>query len=207
MATPPIRLTPREAAFVAGVPHRVVQQAIDRDHVARPLVIRRRDTRALTPAGAFLIAADYRLGRTLAPGARARLRLHLVRNADPQRLPHLTAVDVSKDGLQVVVSLGRIREEIAGRLAALRRTLRLVVEDPDVQGGAPTFKGTRITVRPVAMALARGVSRQEMSKDYGLTAEMFEAARIYDEVRPARGRPGRHAARGLARSRGAARAA
>ncbi len=193
-------LNPREAAFVAGVPHRALQQAIDRGYVKRPFVVRRGNIRALTPAGALLVAADCRLGRSLAPAARARLRA-LLASTGPNRLPAVTDVNVSIEEPQVIVSLARLKDEVAARLAALQRTLRMVVEDPEMQGGAPTFKGTRITVRPVAVALARGVPRKEMAEDYGLTAEMFEAARIYAEVRPVRGRPKRVRANGMGSGR------
>jgi uncharacterized protein (DUF433 family) len=191
MAVSPTFLTPREAAYVASVPHRYVQQAIDRGHVKRPFVVQRRDMRALTPAGVLLVAVDYRVGRNLSPAARARLRAHFAANPDPQRLPKVRDVSVSADEPCLIVSVGKLIQEVSQRLSALQRALRMVIEDPDVQGGAPTFKGTRLVVRPVATALARGVPRQEMTEDHGLTPEMFEAATIYAEVRPARGRPTR----------------
>ena len=194
MTAPPLLLTPREAAYVADVPHRALQQAIDRSHVTRPFLVRSRNQRTLTPAGALLVAADYKLGRSLAPAARARLRERIAANADPQRIPAVKDISVSTESPEVVVSLGKLKSEVSERLTALQRALRMVVEDPDVQGGAPTFKGTRIVVRLVAAALARGVPVEELFEDYGLTAQMLEAARIYAEVRPARGRPIREVA-------------
>lgn len=59
----------------------------------------------------------------------------------------------------------------------------LIVEDPDVQAGAPTFRGTRILVLPVAQALRRGVHRAEIKADYGLTDEQLEAALAYEAAR------------------------
>ena len=189
MPAPTHLLNPREAAYVANIPHRAVQQAIDRRQVARPFVVRTRNSRALTPAGALLVAADYRLGRSLSPAARARLREQIAANADPRRVPAVKDISVSIEPPEVVVSLGKLKGEVSGRLLALQRALRMIVEDPDVQGGAPTFKGTRIVVRLVAAALERDVPAEELFEDYGLTPEMLEAARIYAEVRPARGRP------------------
>lgn len=169
--------------------------------------MQRRDMRALTPAGVLLLAVDYRVGRNLAPAARARLRAHFAANRNPQRLPQVREINVSADEPCLIVSVGKLIQEVSRRLAALQRTLRMVVEDPDVQGGAPTFKGTRLIVRQVAAAVARGVSRQEMAEDYGLTPEMFEAAAIYAEVRPPRGRPARKGKTVGTRSHGFASAA
>lgn len=51
-----------------------------------------------------------------------------------------------------------------------------IVEDPDVQAGAPTFRDTRILVLPVAKALKRGVDRAEIKTDYSLTDAQLDAA-------------------------------
>lgn len=59
----------------------------------------------------------------------------------------------------------------------------LIVEDPDVQAGAPTFHGTRVLVLPVAQALRRGVDRADIRVDYGLTDEQLDAALAYEAAR------------------------
>lgn len=59
----------------------------------------------------------------------------------------------------------------------------LIVEDPDVQAGAPTFRGTRILVLPVAQALRRDVGRTDIKVDYGLTDEQLETALAYEAAR------------------------
>jgi uncharacterized protein (DUF433 family) len=182
-------LTPREAAYVANVPHRAVQQAIDRNRIARPFAVRTRNRRGLTPAGVLLMAADYRVGRSLSATARAKLRQQIAANADPHRVPAVKSINVSTEPPEVLVVLEKLRDEISERLTALQKALRMIVEDPDVQGGAPTFRGTRIVARLVAAAVARGVPADELFEDYGLTPQMLEAACIYAEVRPARGRP------------------
>ena len=61
------------------------------------------------------------------------------------------------------------------------------VADPDVQGGVPTFKGTRIPVYQITGLLKRGVPERELREDYPhLTAEMIDAAQIYVRVLPHR---------------------
>jgi uncharacterized protein (DUF433 family) len=59
----------------------------------------------------------------------------------------------------------------------------LIVEDPDVQAGAPTFRDTRILVLPVAQALKRGVDRAEIKTDYCLTDAQLDAALAYQAAR------------------------
>jgi uncharacterized protein (DUF433 family) len=68
--------------------------------------------------------------------------------------------------------------------------MKLIVEDPEIQGGAATFKGTRLLVHDVAGLLQQGVPEAELREDYpNLTPEMIGAARIYVQAHPRRGRP------------------
>jgi len=79
---------------------------------------------------------------------------------------------------------------ITERVQRYRRAMKLIVEDPEIQGGAATFKGTRLLVHQVAGLLQHGVPEAELREDYpNLTEEMIEAARIYVQAYPRRGRP------------------
>lgn len=84
------------------------------------------------------------------------------------------------------------------RWQQLSRALSEVAEDPEVQAGAPTFKGTRVLVWPIVEALKQGETKSELLKHYpALTREKLEAAKLYADVHPRRGRPKldlRHAA-------------
>ena len=60
----------------------------------------------------------------------------------------------------------------------------------EIQGGAATFKGTRLLVHQIASLLLEGVAEAELRTDYPhLTPEMIEAAEIYARSHPPRGRP------------------
>lgn len=64
--------------------------------------------------------------------------------------------------------------------AEISAAMALVVEDPDIQGGAATFKGTRILVQQVAQSIAKGADEAELFQDYPrLTQPMIEAACLY----------------------------
>jgi uncharacterized protein (DUF433 family) len=75
-------------------------------------------------------------------------------------------------------------------IASYRRAMKLIVEDPGVQGGAATFKGTRILVHHVADLVSQGATDAELREDYPrLTRDMIAAAAIYAKSHPRRGRP------------------
>lgn len=64
------------------------------------------------------------------------------------------------------------------------------MEDLEIQGGAATFKGTRILVHTIAELLKAGASDEELKEDYPhLTDAMIAAAPVYARTHPKRGRP------------------
>ena len=76
------------------------------------------------------------------------------------------------------------------RWQRLSHALDLIVEDPEIQAGAPTFKSTRVLVWPIIEALRLGEPEAEILEHHpALTHAALEAAKLYAEVRPRRGRP------------------
>jgi len=57
--------------------------------------------------------------------------------------------------------------------------LARVVGDPEVQGGRPVIRGTRISVVRIVAALSAGASFEELQDDYGLAEEDVRAALAY----------------------------
>jgi uncharacterized protein (DUF433 family) len=79
------------------------------------------------------------------------------------------------------------------RLATLRKARRRVVCDPEIRGGMPVIKGTRIGAHEIAAMLEQEQSEAEFLQDYPtLKAEDLEVAKIYAAAYPRRGRPPRH---------------
>ena len=71
-----------------------------------------------------------------------------------------------------------------------RKALAMIIEDPAIQGGAATFKGTRLLVHHIAALIAQGATVAELREDYPrLTREMIGVAPIYAKAHPRRGRP------------------
>ena len=54
-----------------------------------------------------------------------------------------------------------------------------IAVDPATHHGAPVIAGTRVPVYIVAGSLAGGMSREEVMREYELTAEQVEAALEY----------------------------
>ncbi len=54
-----------------------------------------------------------------------------------------------------------------------------IVICPDLLGGQPTIKGTRISVAHILECLAGGMTFKEISEDYGVPSESFADAMKY----------------------------
>jgi uncharacterized protein (DUF433 family) len=79
---------------------------------------------------------------------------------------------------------------LATALRKLRRTRQLVMADPEIMGGEPVFRGTRIRVHLIAALLEQGEAADNVLADYPrLTQEMIRLAPIYAAAYPRRGRP------------------
>ncbi|MGA8756779.1 MAG: DUF433 domain-containing protein [Stellaceae bacterium] len=74
------------------------------------------------------------------------------------------------------------------RPRGLRRAPRLVVSDPEILGGDPVFRGTRVPVHLIAEIVAQGAKPAELIEGYPrLTAEMIRLAPVYAAAYPLRG--------------------
>jgi uncharacterized protein (DUF433 family) len=76
----------------------------------------------------------------------------------------------------------------------------LILSDPEIMGGTPCIKGTRITVYAIAARLRGGETVAELIADYPyISVEQVEAAAAYAERVPFEedpgGRPSRRAKR------------
>jgi uncharacterized protein (DUF433 family) len=74
-----------------------------------------------------------------------------------------------------------------GRLIAARD---LVESSPELLGGTPVIRGTRVPVYSVATSLAAGIPMERILRAYpSLDREKVELAGIFAEANPPRGRP------------------
>lgn len=173
--------TPTEAAVLTRLSIKAVHNAIDKKAIPT-LVVKKEGyaTRLLDLRGLMSLALERRLANRFVPQARREV-FDALENARGT---------VSLEGGFLKIDLREPRRELATSLRALRRARQLVINDPDVMGGEPVFRGTRIPVHLVASLLEQGTSEEELSESYPrLTSEMVHIAPLYMKAYPPRGRP------------------
>jgi uncharacterized protein (DUF433 family) len=171
--------TPTEAAVLTGLTLKAVNNAIDKKTISA--VAGDEGGRLLDARALVSLALERRLADRVAPELRRQVFEALASS------PRNT---VSLEGGLVKIDLREPRREVATSLRDLRRARRLVVSDPDIVGGEPVFRGTRVPVHMIAGLVAQGSAQAELLAGYPrLTAEMIRLAPVYAAAYPLRGRP------------------
>lgn len=182
-------LRPTEAAVVARVALRDVNRVID-ERILPGGLFSLDDGRRVAASACALIAFYVDSARRLT----AEERLSAIR-AIAARLHRLHARALGeedwivRDGFLTIDLAPFVRraQERMDRLAAARD---MVVSDPEVLGGAPVVRGTRVPVHDVAASVAAGLPMDRILAAYpSLDADRIELAAMYAEANPARGRP------------------
>ena len=169
--------TPTEAAVLSGLSLKAVNNAIDKKTVAAR---RTKSGRLLDAAGVVYLALERRLAADTTPEFRRRLWAAIA------GMPKLRVVSVGA----LKVDVAEARREVTERRKELRRAERLVTVHPEIMGGSPVFRGTRVPVHQVAELLAKGETVEPLRKDYPrVSEEMIRLAPIYAAAHPLRGRP------------------
>jgi uncharacterized protein (DUF433 family) len=169
--------TPAEAAVLSRLSLKAVNNAIDK----KTIPARRIGAgRLLDRPAVVCLSLEKHLAGDTTPEFRRRLFLEVT--AAPRR--RVVTVGALK------VDIGESRREVAERVRELRRAERLVVVDPEIMGGSPVFRGTRVPVHLVAEKLRSGEPATDLREDYPrVSDEMIKLAPIYAEAHPLRGRP------------------
>lgn len=171
--------TPTEAAVLTGLPLKAVNNAIDKKTVSA--VPGEEGGRLLDARALVSLAIERRLADRVAPELRRKVFDALA------EAPHNT---VSLEGGLLKIDLREPRRALAASLRELHRARQLVISDPEILGGDPVFRGTRVPVHMIAGLLAQGSMPTELIEGYPrLTAELIRLAPIYAAAYPLRGRP------------------
>lgn len=180
MQTHDTLFTPTEAAVLTGLSLKAVNNAIDRKTVAA--VPAEEGGRLLDARALVSLSIERRLSASIATPELRRKVFDALAEA-----PRNT---VSLEGGLIRIDLREPRRELAASLRELRRARQLVVSDPEILGGDPVFRGTRVPVHMIAELVAQGSTPAELIEGYPrLTAEMIRLAPIYAAAYPLRGRP------------------
>ncbi len=192
MASTADMLKPSEAAVVARVALRDVNRVID-ERILPEGFFSLDDGRRVAATACTLISFYFDSAKRLT----AEERLFAIREAG-SRLHRLRAsalaslVDedwIVRDEFLIIDLTPFVRrtKERMDRLAAARE---LIVSDPEILGGTPVLRDTRIPVYDLAASISAGLPMDRiLSAHPSLDADRVELAAIYAEANPARGRP------------------
>lgn len=197
----------RTVAFVAEGTEIEVNRLVDDDLLPSSFYYKSPERRAFDLLGA---AAALRFNRkwkdVLTKQARKDFMLKLesehlkafalILNACASGKRHLVIDSLIKQTTWVVVvndlsfDLTHEMNEIGERIHLLAAAEDSIVTDPEIMGGAPVFKGTRLPIETVLASIDAGVPVEEMLEDYPtLTQAKLEQARVYSRLHPRVGRP------------------
>jgi uncharacterized protein (DUF433 family) len=180
MQTHDTLFTPTEAAVLTGLSLKAVNNAIDKNTVSA--VAGEEGGRLLDARALMSLSIERRLSTGISTPELRRKVFDALAEA-----PRNT---VTLEGGLIKIDLREPRRALAASLRELRRAKRLVVSDPEILGGDPVFRGTRVPVHTIAELVAQGSTPAELRESYPrLTAEMIRLAPIYAAAYPLRGRP------------------
>lgn len=191
-------LTPTEAAVVASVTVRDVNRVIDEKIIPDELYVVANDrTRRLFVDSCVLIAFYFKTANQLT----AEERMKTIADAS-NRLPSVLIKEGSRRNESrsnwvvredfLTIDLAPFVKSVRGQFARLQQARELVVADPEILGGTPVVRNTRIPIYDVAASAAAGISTDRLLAAYpGLTVKDAELAALYAEANPQRGRPRR----------------
>ena len=172
-----------EISAVTGASVRAVYKAIG-ERLPRGLSVERDRQRYLTRWGAVCFVIDREMPRDVPVAVRRQLYSMIQELQSPARVQHDRGI------LSYVVNVQAVADRVEHDLARYRQAMSLIVEDDSIQGGAATFRGTRILVHQIADLIAQGAGAAELHEDYPrLTPAMRAAASVYARAHPRRGRP------------------
>ena len=178
MQTHDTLFTPTEAAVLTGLPLKAVNNAIDKKTISA--VPGEEGGRLLDARALMSLSIEHRLSDRLATPELRRRVFDALANA-----PRST---VSLEGGLIKIDLREPRRALAASLRDLRRARRLVVSDPEILGGDPVFRGTRVPVHLIAELVTQGSKPAELIEGYPrLTAEMIRLAPVFANAYPLRG--------------------
>ncbi|WP_194792994.1 DUF433 domain-containing protein [Caenimonas koreensis] len=186
-----------EAAFIAGLSDKQIQRVVDEDILFFPLVHLdngRRFARLAAVFARFYFELDDTLTATARRSAIRHVCDRVLARSDMNEMLALSLHHSVMDWDVVIhnihVGFDHFVVDAQARAAQIDHANRLIVEDADIMGGAPVFKGTRVPVDTVLAMRRSGSTAGVVKRHYPfVTPELLEAAEIYQAVHPRRGRP------------------
>lgn len=182
-------LTINEVAHIAGVPPRSVEKAIETG-VMKPMKRRATFSRAHArflgvDAVCYFAAVGHLKFLKGVPVRRKKALFEAIRKMPG---PNLEPLDLEPGLLLDLPMIAGPKVTAAHAYLADRE--RYITTDPEIFGGVPIIKGTRIPVYAIHGRLADGDTIDDLLEDYPeISREAFVTADIYARTHPERGRP------------------
>jgi len=190
-----------EAAFIANLTDRQMHRVVDEHLVPKPLMEHHSSHRQFTRLGAALANFYFATEDLLVAGARRQVldelgaRVEALQAKDKVLTLTLTLLDSMSwkvERKHVEIDVFPFVQAASFRAKEVERADSLVESSPDVMGGMPVFAGTRVPVSTVLGSLEEHVPLARLKASYPfLTEAHIQAAKVYCEVHPRRGRPRR----------------
>lgn len=181
-----------EAAVVSRVSLRDVNRVID-EHILPEAFVSLDNGRHVLAAACSLIAFYFESARRLTSEERLfAIRIAEDRLARARALPlsALLREDWTVHHEFLTIDLMPFMRSASERLDDLAAARELVTSSPDILGGTPVIRGTRVPVYDVAVSAAAGHSTERILETWpSLDTEKIRLASIYVEANPLRGRP------------------
>jgi uncharacterized protein (DUF433 family) len=178
--------TPAQAAATTGLSLAAVHKAIDTGLIKAKTAGTGGTVRRLLTREQIVYLQLEAEGVRLLPLSARRSVARAMR-----RTPQIDEVALG-NGHVLLIKVSTARRKADEGLRRLLRAEKMVISDPEILGGTPVYRETRIPVRLVADMLAQGASTKEILEGYpSLSREMVESAPIYVRAFPRRGRPAR----------------
>lgn len=197
----PLFIPTAEAAFIAGLTDRQMNRVVDERLVPETLFAQRGSSRLFTRLGAAFAKFYFATEDMLIAGARRQVleelaarveRLPAKKKESTSRLAQLHTVSWKVERQFVAVDVLPFIQDVSNRAREVDQADALVTVDNDVMGGTPVFAGTRVPIDIVLGSLAASIDTRDVKEAYPfLTAAHIQAAKVYEEVHPRRGRPRR----------------
>jgi len=194
----PPTVTPAEAAWLSELSPKTINATIDRGEIGRSPRARSKTARArrLGAADVVYLVLRKELSEVLSATAKRELYDRLVEAVSRRGLVLQSTDDRRADfeielaGGVIRVEMKRVLRRLSKRWQALERAADVVVSDPEIRGGEPVIRGTRVPVYLIADLMSQGADAREILEDYpSLTANTVRSALAYAQTHPRRGRP------------------
>jgi len=190
-----------EAAFIAGLTQQQMNRMAD-EHLVPDFLLSREDgsrrfARITAAWAKFFFDTDGLLIAAARKSILSELTARVAKStsSDHMMCLHSLAKDIDwtfvdpKIGFRLDFSV--IVSEAISRAKAVDAANEMIVKVDGIMGGKPCFKGTRLPIEMVLASLDKGISEDRITDEYALSKAQLEAARVYAQVHPQRGRPAR----------------